>query len=303
MSDILEAQPYVVDDAYGDNWHLMLGDSCERLAEIPDNSIGLSVYSPPFASLFTYSPSDRDLGNSKDRTEFMEHYRFIIDEVLRVTMPGRVSAVHCQQLTLTKTTHGHIGLTDFRGDLIRAHIEAGWIFHGEVTIDKDPQAQAIRTKAQSLMFVQLKRDSAMSRPALADYVLMFRKPGENPVAIDNDVSNDTWIEWARPVWYGIRESATLNAAAGRSEADERHICPLQLPLIERCVRLWSNKGDTVLSPFAGIGSEGFVAVQQGRKFVGCELKPSYWVTGVENLQRAEYEANMPTLFDEPADDS
>jgi len=303
MSDILEAQPYVVDDAYGDNWHLMLGDSCERLAEIPDNSIGLSVYSPPFASLFTYSPSDRDLGNSVDSDEFIEHYRFIIDEVMRVTMPGRISAVHCQQVTTQKARHGVVGMTDFRGDLIRAHIEAGWIFHGEVTIDKDPQAQAIRTKAQSLMFVQLKRDSAMSRPALADYVLMFRKPGENPVAIDNDVSNDTWIEWARPVWYGIRESATLNAAAGRSEADERHICPLQLPLIERCVRLWSNKGDTVLSPFAGIGSEGFVAVQQGRKFVGCELKPSYWVTGVENLQRAEYEANMPTLFDEPVDDS
>ena len=298
MSDILEAQPYVVDDAYGDNWHLMLGDSCERLAEIPDNSIGLSVYSPPFASLFTYSPSDRDLGNSIDADEFMEHYRFIVDEVLRVTKPGRISAVHCQQVVLQKAKHGHVGMTDFRGDLIRAHIDAGWIFHGEVTVDKDPQAQAIRTKAQSLMFVQLKRDSAMSRPALADYVLMFRKPGDNEIPIDNDVSNDTWIEWARPVWYGIRESATLNAAAGRSEEDERHICPLQLPLIERCVRLWSNKGDTILSPFAGIGSEGYVSVKQGRRFVGCELKPSYWATGVENMKKAEYELNLPTLFDD-----
>jgi len=296
--DVLEPQPYVVDDAYGDAWHFMLGDSCERLAEIPDESIGLSVYSPPFASLFTYSPSDRDLGNSADSDEFMQHYRFILTELLRVTMPGRISAVHCQQVTTQKAKDGVVGMTDFRGDLIRAHIDAGWIFHGEVTIDKDPQAQAIRTKAQSLMFVQLKRDSAMSRPALADYVLMFRKPGDNPTPIDNDVSNDTWIEWARPVWYGIRESATLNAAAGRSEADERHICPLQLPLIERCVRLWSNKGDTVLSPFGGIGSEGFVSVQQGRKFIGCELKPSYWATGVENLKRAEYEANLPTLFDD-----
>jgi len=276
---------------------MMLGDSCERLAEIPDNSIGLSVYSPPFASLFTYSPSERDLGNSTTREEFLTHYRFIIDEVKRVTMPGRISAVHCQQVTLLKAAHGHVGLTDFRGDLIKAHVDAGWIFHGEVTIDKDPQAQAIRTKAQSLMFVQLNRDSAMSRPALADYILMFRKPGDNPTAIDTDVDNETWIEWARPVWYGIRESATLNAAAARENEDERHICPLQLPLIERCVRLWSNKGETVLSPFGGIGSEGFVSVQQGRRFIGCELKPSYWATACKNLERAEYEANLPTLFD------
>lgn len=294
----IDHQPYVVDDAYGDNFHFMLGDSCERLAEIPDNSIGLSVYSPPFASLFTYSPSDRDLGNSATRAEFLEHYRFIIDEVKRVTMPGRISAVHCQQVTTTKASNGIIGLTDFRGDLIRAHVEAGWIFHGEVTIDKDPQAQAIRTKAQSLMFVQLNRDSAMSRPALADYVLMFRKPGDNETPIDNDVDNETWIEWARPVWYDIRESATLNTSVARDNADERHICPLQLPLIERCVRLWSNKGETVLSPFGGIGSEGYVSISQGRRFVGCELKPSYWRTGVENLKRAEYEASLPTLFDE-----
>lgn len=295
---IINHQPYVTDDAYGDSWHLMLGDSCERLAEIPANSIGLSVYSPPFASLFTYSPSERDLGNSTTREEFIAHYRFIVDEIMRVTMPGRISAVHCQQVTLQKAKDGHVGLTDFRGDLIRAHVEAGWIFHGEVTIDKDPQAQAIRTKAQSLMFVQLNRDSAMSRPALADYILMFRKPGENPVAIDNDVDNNTWIEWARPVWYGIRESATLNAAVARDNEDERHICPLQLPLIERCVRLWSNKGETVLSPFAGIGSEGYVSIQQGRRFVGCELKPSYWKTACDNLNRAEYEANLPTLFDD-----
>jgi hypothetical protein len=298
METVIDHQPYVTDDAYGDSWHLMLGDSCERLAEIPDNSVGLSVYSPPFASLFTYSPSERDLGNSTTRDEFVAHYRFIVDHVLRVTMPGRISAVHCQQITTQKARDGHVGLTDFRGDLIRAHLDAGWIFHGEVTIDKDPQAQAIRTKAQSLMFVQLNRDSAMSRPALADYILMFRKPGENPTAIDNDVTNDLWIEWARPVWYGIRESATLNVTVARENADERHICPLQLPLIERCVRLWSNKGDTVLSPFAGIGSEGYVTIQQGRRFVGCELKPSYWRTAVDNLNRAEYEANLPTLFDD-----
>ena len=298
----ISEQPYIEDTDGDDRWTLMLGDSCERLAEIGDNTIDFSIYSPPFASLFTYSPSDRDLGNSRNRGEFHEHYGYIVRELLRTVKPGRLVAVHCQQLATQKWKDGNIGLSDFRGELIRNHVDNGWIFHGEVTIDKDPQAQAIRTKAQSLMFVQLKRDSAMSRPALADYVLMFRKPGDNPTPIDNDVSNDTWIEWARPVWYGIRESATLNAAAGRSEADERHICPLQLPLIERCVRLWSNKGDTILSPFGGIGSEGFVSIQQGRKFIGCELKPSYWATGVENLKRAEYEANLPSLFDQIDDE-
>lgn len=295
MSD---PQPYVVDDAEGEAWHLMLGDSCERLAEIPDNSVGLSVYSPPFASLFTYSPSDRDLGNSTDRQQFIDHYRFIIDEVKRVTMPGRISAVHCQQVTTQKARDGFVGLTDFRGDLIKAHVDAGWILHGEVTIDKDPQAQAIRTKASTLMFVTLNRDSASSRPALADYILMFRKPGDNQVPVKPDCDNETWIEWARPVWYDIRETATLNTTVARENEDERHICPLQLPLIERCVRLWSNRDETVLSPFAGIGSEGFVAVKWGRRFVGCELKPSYWKTAVANLERAEYEANLPTLFDE-----
>lgn len=298
---INDPQAYITDDERGEHFHLMLGDSCERLSEIPDNSIGHAIYSPPFASLFTYSPSDRDLGNSVDRTEFLAHYRYIIDHVNRTLMPGRVAAVHCQQLATQKWRDGAIGLTDFRGDLIRAHVDAGMIFHGEVTIDKDPQAQAIRTKAQSLMFVQLHRDSAMSRPALADYVLMFRKPGDNDTPIDPDCDNDTWIEWARPVWYAIRESDTLNVSVARDNEDERHICPLQLPLIERCVRLWSNRGDTILSPFAGIGSEGYVAIKWGRRFVGCELKPSYWRTAVDNLRRAEYEAHIPSLFDEPVD--
>ncbi len=278
---------YVTDDAEGQGWRLMLGDSCERLAEIADESVDLSIYSPPFASLFTYSPSDRDLGNCQDREEFIEHYGYIIRHVHRVTKPGRISAVHVQQITTTKSVQGYVGLTDFRGQVIQAHIDAGWIFHGEVTVDKDPQAQAIRTKAQSLMFVQLHRDSAMSRPALADYVLMFRKPGDNSVPVNGDVDNDTWIQWARPVWYDIRESDTLNAAAARDEADERHICPLQLPLIERCVRLWSNTGELVLSPFAGIGSEGVVALRHNRRFVGCELKASYWRTACQNIRAVE----------------
>lgn len=283
---------YVTDDAHGQNWTLMLGDSCERLAEVDDASIDLSVYSPPFASLFTYSPSPRDLGNSHDRQEFLEHYGFVIREVLRATKPGRLSCVHVQQLTTTKSTHGTVGLTDFRGQVIAAHQQAGWIFHGEVTVDKDPQAQAIRTKAHALMFQTLRRDSSMTRPALADYVLIFRKPGDNAVPIQGDVDNETWIEWARPVWYSIRETDTLNTRVARDDADERHICPLQLPLIERCVRLWSNPGETVLSPFAGIGSEGVVSVQHDRRFVGCELKASYWRTAVDNLRAVESQTTL-----------
>ena len=290
---IHEAQPYVVDTEHGNNWTAMLGDSCERLAEIADESIGLSVYSPPFASLFTYSPSERDIGNCRDSDEFFEHYRFIIEEVLRVTKPGRLSAVHCQQLATQKGRDGAIGLYDFRGDIIQAHVDAGWIFHGEVTIDKDPQAQAIRTKATSLMFQTLNRDSAMSRPAMADYILMFRKHGDNAEPIKPDCDNETWIEWARPVWIGIRETNTLNTAVARDDADERHICPLQLDLIERVVRLWSNRGDTVLTPFMGIGSEVYVAVQQDRRGIGCELKPSYWRTAVDNLRTLEAQ---PSLF-------
>lgn len=294
MSD----QPYVTDDARGDRWHLMLGDSCERLAELDDNSIDLAIYSPPFASLFTYSPSDRDLGNSRNRTEFLQHYSYIVKQLHRIVRPGRLVAVHCQQLATQKGRDGAIGLTDFRGQLIAAHIDGGFIFHGEVTIDKDPQAQAIRTKATSLMFVTLNRDSAMSRPALADYLLLFRTPGDNQTPIKPDCDNDTWIEWARPIWYGIRESATLNTVVAKEDADERHICPLQLPLIDRVVRLWSNPDETVLSPFAGIGSEGYQAIKRGRRFVGCELKPSYWKTACDNLARAEYEASLPSLFDD-----
>lgn len=297
-----EAQPYITDIATGPMWTAMLGDSCERLAEVPDNSIDLSVYSPPFASLFTYSPSDRDLGNCKDHDEFHEHYGFIVDHMLRVTKPGRLSVVHCQQLVTQKGRDGAIGLLDFRGDLIRTHLEAGWIFHGEVTIDKDPQAQAIRTKATTLMFQTLNRDSSMSRPALADYLLMFRKPGDNEVPIKPDCDNNTWIQWARPVWYEIRETNTLNTSVARDDADERHICPLQLDLIERCIRLWSNNGETVLTPFLGIGSEVYTAVKLGRRGIGCELKPSYWRTAVNNLKALDAEMSLPSLFDDGDDD-
>ncbi len=278
-----EHQPYVTDDAHGPGWRLMLGDSCERLGELDNESIDLSVFSPPFASLYTYSPSERDLGNSSDRDEFFEHFGFITDHLLRVTKTGRLACVHVQQLTTTKATHGYNALTDFRGQVIAHFQHHGWWLHGEVTIDKDPQAQAIRTKAHALMFKTLRADSSRTRPALADYLLVFKKPGDSEIPIVGDVDNETWIEWARPIWYSIRETDTLNTSVARDAADERHICPLQLPLIERCVRLWSNQGETVLSPFAGIGSEGYMAVKLGREFVGCELKPSYWKSAVDNL--------------------
>lgn len=287
---------YIEDNASGKNWDLLLGDSCKRMAEIPDESIGMSVYSPPFASLFTYSPSPRDLGNSASRAEFFEHYAFIIKENLRITPPGRICCVHVQQLTTSMAMHGVTGLTDFRGEVIRAYMDAGWIFHGEVTIDKDPQAQAIRTKAQALMFATKNRDSSATRPGLADYLLLFRKPGQNAVQIKNDVSNDEWIGWARPVWLDIRETNTLNARTGRDSADERHICPLQLDFIERCIRLWSNAGETVFTPFAGIGSEVYSAVKLNRRGLGIELKPSYFKSAVKNLEELEYEMEAPTLF-------
>jgi DNA modification methylase len=293
----MSEEAYVTDDAYGERWHLMLGDSCERMGELDDDSVDLSIYSPPFASLYTYSPSERDMGNSASRAEFIEHFGYVIRENLRVTKPGRNACVHVQQLTTTKAIHGQMGMTDFRGDVIRAYVENGWTYYGEACVNKDPQAQAIRTKSHALMFVTKERDSAALRPALADYLLIFKKPGDNAVPIKPDVSNDEWIEWAQPVWWNIREGNTLNAHVARDDADERHNCPLQLDFIERCVRLWSNPGETVLSPFAGIGSEGVVAVKRGRRFVGCELKPSYWATATRNLEQAESEALAPRLVD------
>jgi DNA modification methylase len=308
---------YITDEAQGTNWRLLLGDSCERLAEIETDSVDLSICSPPFASLFTYSPSARDLGNAASRVEFLEHYSFIIREQLRVTKPGRRACIHVQQLTTTKSMTGYMGMTDFRGEVIRAFQEAGWIFDGEVTVWKDPQAQSIRTRSHALAFATKNRDSATTRPALADYLLMFKKLGDNQVPIKNDVTNDEWIDWASPiwtdhhdggwltedgnicpVWYGIKETETLNTRVAKDSADERHICPLQLGFIERCVRLWSNPGELVLTPFAGIGSELYQSVKLGRRAIGIELKPSYWRTAVDNLTHLEADMETPSLFDE-----
>jgi DNA modification methylase len=288
----------VIDQAHGDGWSLFNGDSAEVLPGLPDQSIDLAVFSPPFSLLYTYSATDRDLGNSATDDQFWQHFGFISSELVRVMKPGRNVCVHVAQIPSQKARDGVIGLKDFRGDTIRHFQAAGFTHHGEVCIDKDPQAQAIRTKSKGLLFTQMHKDSVWSRPALADYILIFRAPGENAVPVKPDITNNEWIEWARPIWYGIRETDTLNVAEGREAEDERHICPLQLGTIERCVRLWSNKGETVLSPFAGIGSEGFVSVKLGRRFVGVELKPAYWRAGVRNLRRAENESKPLDMFAE-----
>lgn len=277
---------YETGESGGSGWRLLLGDSAERMAEIEDASIDLSVFSPPFMSLYTYSPSDRDLGNSRSPAQFFQHFGFVIDHLLRITKPGRNACVHVAQVPAILARDGYTGLKDFRGPVIDAFEARGWIYHGDICIDKDPQAQAIRTHSKGLLFVQLRRDASWLRPAMADYILVFRKPGDNAVPIHPDISNDEWIEWARPIWYGIRESDTLNAAAGSERADERHICPLQLGTIERCVRLWSNPGEMVFDPFAGIGSTGYVALQHGRRFLGVELKRSYAEAAARNLNSA-----------------
>lgn len=279
------------------DYKLMLGDSCERLAEIPDNSIDLSVFSPPFMSLYCYSPTERDLGNSRNAGEFYQHFYYIIDHLLRVTKPGRNVCVHVQQIGASLIHDGFIGMKDFRGDVVSAFVNRGFIYHGEVTIDKNPQVQAIRTHTKGLAFQQLHKDSSWSRPGFADYILLLRKPGKNEVPIIPDVSNEEWIQWARPIWYDISETDTLNTAVAKEEKDERHVCPLQLGTIERCIRLWSNPGERILSPFCGIGSEGVKDLELNRKFTGIELKPSYFKTAHKNLERVLGKRTQTTLFD------
>lgn len=280
----------------GNGWTVVNGDSCVELPKLAAESVDLSVYSPPFSSLFTYSNWSADIGNCSSHDEFLNHVGFVIAGLLIATKPGRLTCCHIAQLPTMLSTHGVIGLRDLRGDMIRAFVEHGWVYHGECCIDKDPQAQAIRTHSKGLLFVQLRKDSSWLRPALADYILVFRKPGENAVPIKPDLSNKEWIEWARPIWYGIRESDTLNVAIARGDKDERHICPLQLGTIERCIRLWSNPGELVLSPFAGIGSEGYEAIRLGRRYYGIELKPEYAKVAVSNLRTAELHKKQGTLF-------
>lgn len=282
-------------------WTAMLGDSCERLREIETSSIHLSVYSPPFADLYTYSNSDRDLGNSRDWGEFFGHYSYIIRELLRVTKPGRLTAVHVADIPAMKVKDGYLGLRDFPGEVIRAYEGEGWIFHGRAIVAKNPQAQAIRTKSKALLFVQLAKDSSESRPAVLDQILLFRKPGENAVPITpvahGEMNNETWIDWAGGIWLGIQESDTLQYQSARDKSDEKHICPLQLGTIERCIKLYSNPGETVLTPFMGIGSEAYQAVKFGRKAIGIELKESYFKVALSNLRQIVSAKNQTTLFD------
>ena len=290
----------VLNEAHGERWALYHADCCAFLPQMPDASVGLSVYSPPFGDLFVYSDSVADMGNSSGDGEFAEHYGYAVRELLRVTNPGRLTAVHCSDLPTRKWKDGHIGLRDFSGEIVRIHEEAGWLYHSRVTVWKDPVVEMQRTKALGLLYKQLKKDSAMSRMGMPDYVLVFRAPGDNPEPIGHDGADfpvERWQEWASPVWMTIDQTDVLNGRMARGEHDERHICPLQLPLIERCVSLWSNPGDVVFSPFAGIGSEGYVSLKLQRKFVGTELKESYWRQACKYLADAEREATTPTLLD------
>lgn len=329
-----EEMAYGESETSGDGWRLLLGDSIKRVAEIETDSIGLSVYSPPFPGMYVYSNSPHDVGNCDNVDEMIEHFRFLAKEMLRITMPGRMNCVHLCQLTAMKSRDGYIGLKDYRGKVIQLFTEEGWIWAGEVTIDKNPQIQATRNKERGLMFKSLANDSSVMRMALADYVIYFRKPGENPKPIRAGVSEkyknpngwiteDEWIEWAAPVWYrhasregrfamaqpdypallqscnGVSETDVLNVTQARDTNDERHLCPLQLGVIERCVKLWSAPGDVVFSPFAGIGSEGYESVRLNRQFIGVELKPSYYSSAIRNLREAERLAKeqQHNLFD------
>jgi DNA modification methylase len=290
----------IIDQYHGRSFSLYNGDCIEVIKGIPDNSIGFSVFSPPFSSLFVYSNSPRDLGNSRTYSEFYEHYKFLAKEQFRTLMPGRLMSVHCMNLPMTIQHHGHIGIQDFRGDLIRLYEEMGFIYHSEVCIYKDPVTAMQRTKAIGLLYKQLKKDSALSRQGIPDYLVTFRKPGVNPEPITKDPDEfpvGLWQRYASPVWMDINPSNTLQKESAREQADERHIAPLQLEVIERAIQLWTNPNDIVFSPFAGIGSEVYQAVKMGRRGIGIELKPSYYRQAVLNCQRAEQEAGARTLFD------
>lgn len=284
-----------LDSASGENYQIFHGDCVEVSSQLPNNSIDLSIYSPPFASLYVYSDSVADMGNCKDDDEFFDQYRFMIREKFRITKPGRLSCVHCMDLPSSKGMHGYIGRRDFSGEIIREHIEAGWIFHCRVTIWKDPVVEMQRTKAIGLLHKTIKKDSSRSRMGNPDYLLVFYKPGDNAEPIKHTPEEfpvDQWQEWASPVWMNIRQTNVLNGKNARAEKDERHICPLQLDLIQRCLVLWSNPDDVIFSPFAGIGSEGHGAIKHGRKFIGTELKDSYFKQACDNLRIASEEKEV-----------
>jgi len=314
----------VINEVVNDDYAIYHADCVEGMKGIPDDSVHFSVYSPPFASLFTYSNSDRDMGNNSSRSDFYKHYRYLIDEHYRTHMPGRIIAVHCMNLPTSKQNDGFIGLSDFRGEIIRMFLDAGFIYHSEVVIWKCPVVAVTRTKAVGLLHKTIEKDSAMSRMGIADTLLMFRKPGINNVPIkgrfnidefagDNkpDVSKDAfngeterwnsinvWQRYASPVWMDINQSDTLQYRNARDHGDERHICPLQLDVIDRALQLWSLPGETVLSPFGGIGSEGYMSVLRRRKPVLFELKDSYFEMQKKNMEDAILKRDEPDLFTE-----
>ena len=300
-----------LNEAHGATWAAYNGDCVDVLRQMPEACIDFSVYSPPFGNLFIYSSSAADMGNSATDGEFAEHYAYEVVEKFRVTKPGRLSAVHCSDLPTTKWRDGEVGFKDFSGDIIRIHEAAGWVPHCRVTIWKDPVIEQTRSKPVGLNYGQMVKDSAKSRVGMPDYLVVFRKPGINAGPIQHDMGAETarrlgregkrvpgahmiplamWQEWASPVWMTVNQTNTLNAEAAKDMGDERHLCPLQLDVIERALHLWSNPGDTVLSPFMGIGSEGDQALRAKRRFVGVELKESYFRQAVKNLDKADREA-------------
>jgi len=308
-----------VNQVVTDKYAIYEGDTCEIIRAIPAESVDFGVHSPPFQGLYKFSNYDRDISNNDNPADFTAHYQFIISELLRITKPGRLHSVHVMQLPRNKGRDGFIGMRDFRGEVIRAYEDAGWIFHSEVCIWKDPVVAQQRTKSIRLLHKQIVKDSTISGQGLADYVVTFRKPGENPEPVSgcfdewhgegdgpdpakfttptdgrNWYSIEVWQRYASPVWTDINQSRTLQYRGGRDEKDEQHISPLQLDVIERCIDLWSNPGDSVLTPFLGIGSEVFCAVQMGRKGIGIELKPSYFKQAVKNIATAG--ADMGGLF-------
>ena len=280
----------------GDNFQLRLGDCCEQIQHLADNSIHFSVFSPPFADLYTYSGLTADMGNSSNYSEFVEHFNFLVPQLARVVMPGRNVAVHCMDLPIQKGKEGFIGLRDFSGTILRAFEAAGFIYHDRITIWKDPVVEMQRTKSLGLLHKQLKKDSTMSRTGIPDYLLIFRNAGENTIPVRQTVGVDTWQKWASPVWMDINYGKTLQRDPARADQDEKHICPLQLETIERAVALWTNPGETVLTPFAGIGSEVYQSLKMGRKAIGIELKESYFDVAVRNCANAEVSRTQLQLF-------
>ncbi len=305
----------VLNQSSGPNHTVWNGDCVEISESLPDESVGYSIFSPPFGhQLYSYSDSPRDMSNSATEEQFETHFRFLVRQLTRITKPGRLCSLHVMNLPVLKSRAGYIGIDDFRGDVIRLFQSEGWIFHSEVVIWKDAVTQMQRTKSLGLLHKQILKDSCMSRMAIPDTVVTFSKPGENPEPVDGpftewhgdesftssaNYSIDVWQRYASPVWMDINPSKTLQYTTARDENDERHICPLQLQVIERCIDLWSNPGDVVFSPFGGIGSEPYSAILMGRKGVAIELKASYFKVLAENCRIAESKlaTKSRSLFD------